>query len=152
MYGDSGADLRRRKRWRRFSANRQWGNKYGIKGSRVSAAKEAMEGFANAMLAHGATAKVGEIMGDRPRIVNEHTSVIEKETTPGHFETYFVCCNRMVGFKNTVKEANHIFTRIYEEYGKRARLAQDNEGIDWKALSHAVRVGEEAIELLVAPA
>jgi len=123
-------------------------NKYGIKGSRVAAAKVAMEGFAEAQVAYGSTAKVGDMMGDRPRVINEHTRVIEKETTPGRFETYFECCNRMVGFKNTLKEAEHIFTRIYEEYGKRARLAETNEGIDWKALSHAVRVGEEALELL----
>lgn len=27
-------------------------------------------------------------------------------------------------------------------------MAESNEGIDWKALSHAVRVGNEALELL----
>jgi len=123
-------------------------NKYGIKGSRVAAAKSAMEGFVEAVATHGAAAKVGDIMGNRPREISEHTRVIEKETTPGRFETYYECCNRMVGFKNTVKEAAAIFSRIYEEYGKRARLAETNEGIDWKALSHAVRVGEEALELL----
>ena len=74
--------------------------------------------------------------------------MVTKETTPGKFETYFDCCNRMVGFKNTLKEAAKIYTRIYEEYGHRARLAQTNEGIDWKALSHAVRVANEALELL----
>ena len=37
---------------------------------------------------------------------------------------------------------------VYLGYGDRARKAQDNEGIDWKALSHAVRVGHEALELL----
>ena len=41
-----------------------------------------------------------------------------------------------------------MFARIYENYGARARLADSNEGVDWKALSHAVRVGHEALELL----
>jgi hypothetical protein len=123
-------------------------NKYGIKGSRVAAVKTAAEGFARDLAIHGPTAKVGDIMGDRPREINEHTRVLEKETTPGKFETYFECCNRMVGFKNTLKEATKIYTKIYEEYGHRARLAQTNEGIDWKALSHAVRVANEALELL----
>lgn len=123
-------------------------NKYGIKGSRVAAVKTAAEGFADLLSAHGPTVKVGDVLENSPRIVNEHTRVIEKETTPGRFETYFECCNRMVGFKNTLKEATAIYTRIYEEYGKRARMAQTNEGIDWKALSHAVRVGNEAVELL----
>jgi hypothetical protein len=124
-------------------------NKYGIKGSRVSAAKNAAELFSEHMLSSGTTAKVGDIEPLLSDLFNEHTRVLTKETTPGKFETYFECCNRMVGFKNTLKEAAGIYTRIYEEYGKRARLAQSNEGIDWKALSHAVRVANEALELLL---
>ena len=123
-------------------------NKYGIKGSRVSAAKVAMEFFEAALLECGSTAKVGETSIELIVVGKEHMGIITKETTPGKEETYFECCNRMVGFKNTVKEAHSIYKRIYEEYGKRARLAEENEGIDWKALSHAVRVGNEALELL----
>lgn len=124
-------------------------NKYGIKGSRVSAAKKAMEFFGDGLAEFGPLAKVGDLFDlPSPEFEDEHTRIITKETTQGHYETYFECCNRMVGFKNTLKEARSIYTRIYEEYGKRARLAEANEGIDWKALSHAVRVGYEAIELL----
>jgi hypothetical protein len=53
-----------------------------------------------------------------------------------------------VSFGNTIKAAYEVYARIYDNYGKRARLAQTNEGIDWKALSHAVRVANEALELL----
>ena len=123
-------------------------NKYGIKGSRVAAAKAAAELFAHGIEVHGNQAKVGDWLTDDFDNGNEHTRVITKETTPGKFETYFECCNRMVGFKNTLKEAAGIYSRIYDEYGKRAKLAETNEGIDWKALSHAVRVGQEALELL----
>ena len=123
-------------------------NKYGIKGSRVAAAKEAKEGFERWLRIHGPTAKVFEVLDDTSRVLDEHTRILSKETTPGKFETYFECCNRMVGFKNTLKEAAAIYSRIYEEYGKRARLAETNDGIDWKALSHAVRVANEAVELL----
>lgn len=38
--------------------------------------------------------------------------------------------------------------RLVDEYGERALQAERDEGIDWKALSHAVRVGREALELL----
>src|SRR5262249_33584156 len=34
------------------------------------------------------------------------------------------------------------------EYGDRAREAESRAGVDWKALSHAVRIGREAIEFL----
>jgi hypothetical protein len=123
-------------------------NKYGIKGSRVAAAKAAMDLFIHGVEVHGNLAKVGDWLMEDYKPQNEFTKIVTKETTPDKFETYFECCNRMVGFKNTLKEAAGIFTRIYENYGDRARKAENNEGIDWKALSHAVRVGNEAVELL----
>ena len=124
-------------------------NKYGIKGSRVAAARSAMELFLNAMNERGTTAKVGDIMGGIvAAVIDQHTSIVTKETTGGNFETYYVCCDRMVGFKNTLKEAHGIYSRIHAAYGDRARQAETNEGIDWKALSHAVRVANEALELL----
>jgi RNA repair pathway DNA polymerase beta family len=124
-------------------------NKYGIKGSRVASAKKAAEFFSEHLRSNPTTAKVGDLDPLLSDLFDDHTKVITKETTPGKFETYFECCNRMVGFKNTLKEAAGIYTRIYDEYGHRARLAQTNEGIDWKALSHAVRVANEAVELLM---
>ena len=125
---------------------RQQANKYGIKGSRVEAAKRAAEFFGEGVArGHGLT-KVQDWAPALPE--GEHMEIVEKETSAGAAETYFVCCNRMVGFKNTVKEAAAIYRRIYEEYGDRARKAQANEGVDWKALSHAVRVGREALDLL----
>jgi len=123
-------------------------NKYGIKGSRVAAAKHAMEMFTELQQLRGTTAKVWEVLDPTPRIIDAHTAVIIKETTGGNWETYYICCDRMVGFNNTLKEAASIYTRIHNAYGDRARQAQSNEGIDWKALSHAVRVGNEALELL----
>jgi len=124
-------------------------NKYGIKGSRVAAAKKAMEFFAKAIELYGPHHKLEHIDHVLTSLEDDHTiAKVIKETTAGKYECYFQCCNRMVGYKNTFKEAHAIYERIYNEYGKRARLAEENEGIDWKALSHAVRVGNEALELL----
>jgi len=123
-------------------------NKYGIKGSRVASAKNALERFEHLLAQHGTVAKVGEFFCENDEVIDEHTRTLRKETPQGREMRYFECCNRMVGFNNTVKEAVAIFRRIHENYGDRAKLAEKNEGIDWKALSHAVRVGREAIELL----
>lgn len=124
-------------------------NKYGIKGSRVAAAKEAMELLKREYDRLGASAKVLEIAHLLPALVGEHTNLIEIETTPGHMESFLECCNRKIAFGNTLKNGYEIIAKIYDNYGHRARLAQTNEGIDWKALSHAVRVANEAIELLL---
>lgn len=123
-------------------------NKYGIKGSRAAAAKETTEFFKAHSDRLGATAKIYEVADLLLTIVGEHTRIIELETTPGNTENFVECCNRKVSFGNTIKAAYDIFARIYANYGKRAKLAETNEGIDWKALSHAVRVANEALELL----
>ena len=41
-----------------------------------------------------------------------------------------------------------IIKRFYDNYGERAKLAADNQGIDFKAVSHAIRVSIELKELL----
>lgn len=126
-------------------------NKYGIKGSRVSAAENAFD-FFDISFHHYPTMKVGELAESFPALIqgNEaHMAVVtQKVDKDGDMGTFFQCCNRMVDYNATVKQASEIFGRIYKNYGDRARLAQVNEGVDWKALSHAVRVGEEALELL----
>lgn len=123
-------------------------NKYGIKGSRVAAAKEATDFFKLHHDRLGNTAKLHEIAELLPSITGEHAKVLKLDTTPGNSELFFECCNRKVSFGNTIKAAHEIFARIYDSYGKRAQLARTNEGVDWKALSHAVRVANEALELL----
>jgi hypothetical protein len=130
---------------------RNQANKYGIKGSRVAAAKAAKDFFAELIDIPLPTSKVGAFKQSLGQLIAENSDnmhIITQDTTPGHSETYFECCNRKVGFNNTVREAHGIFSKIYENYGTRARLAESNEGVDWKALSHAVRVAEQALELL----
>lgn len=134
---------------------RQQANKYGIKGSRVAAARVALELLARELTYRGTTAKLFEC---EPVIANltaqhEHMALIEIEGATDvngvkravrHWEV----CNRKMPLTQTIKSAHEVMRRIVEEYGHRARQAESNQGVDWKALSHAVRVGRQAIELL----
>lgn len=47
----------------------------------------------------------------------------------------------------TVKEMQYSLTKLFDEYGERARKAEANEGVDWKALSHALRAGLQLQEI-----
>lgn len=47
------------------------------------------------------------------------------------------------------KIAYDTYLTQFERYGERAKQAETNQGIDWKALMHAVRVCQEAEELLL---
>jgi hypothetical protein len=63
-------------------------------------------------------------------------------------ELHLEVCNRKVPIHARFKFATEVFQRIYDQYGHRALQAEKNEGVDWKALMHAIRVTEEAKELL----
>jgi hypothetical protein len=130
---------------------RQQANKYGIKGSRVAAAREASELFKNMLAYHGNTAKVAEVSESILRTLEgEHTTFerLPMSSKPDDLGWFINCCGRKISYTSSIKQAAEVFTRIYENYGARAKQAEANEGVDWKALSHAVRVGYEAIELL----
>ena len=53
-------------------------------------------------------------------------------------------------FQETTR-INHILPileRFFNEYGKRAQQAAENKGVDWKAVSHAIRVAYQTKQLL----
>ncbi len=129
----------------------QQANKYGIKGSRVAAAREASMLFKEELILRGNTAKVAEIPEPILRTIEgEHTTfeMLPMSSKPGDLGMFINCCGRKISYTSTIKQAAEVFTRIYENYGDRAKQAESNQGVDWKALSHAVRVGHEALELL----
>jgi len=45
--------------------------------------------------------------------------------------------------------AADIWKNCFDKYGERAKMAETNDGVDWKALMHAVRIAHEAEELLL---
>lgn len=129
---------------------RQQANKYGIRGSRIAAAKAAKGFLESAAEQHGTQAKVAEFGKEIAGIADrtEHMAIIDITQGSGETIRHWEVCGRKLQFTSTVKYALDIVQRLLDEYGHRALLAERNEGIDWKALSHAVRVGHQAIELL----
>jgi len=134
---------------------RQQANKYGIKGSRVAAAQAAFETLDARLKSRGTTAKLGEIAHEIAMLTlaTEHMEVLDIDgamdlngarRTIRHWEV----CGRKMPFTQTIKSAHEVVRRVVDEYGHRARQAAKQEGVDWKALSHAVRVGTQAVELL----
>lgn len=126
---------------------RQQANKYGIKGSRAAAAKWAAEHLAAVVERHGTTAKLGDVIGDIPDI--EHVEVLQIPTPDGERTIpHLSVCGRKAPFTGSAKLALKTYEGLWREYGARALAALNNENVDWKALSHAVRVGTQALELL----
>lgn len=123
---------------------RQQAAKYGVKGFRVAAMRDILEYLQE----HHAKMKLGEIINKSSIPKNDFTAIVECKGKNGP-ELHLEVCNRKVPFNATVQYAQQVYQRIFDQYGKRALLAEKNEGVDWKALSHAVRVNCEAQELLL---
>jgi len=114
--------------------------KYGLKGSRLSAAQEVMDFLCQRDEAYTLDA----VWEGLPQ--NEHAYYLPHLDTT-KFKVYQLCGKQVqstarVGyFKKMVKN-------FLESYGTRAKLAQKNEGVDWKAMSHALRAAYQVEEIL----
>jgi hypothetical protein len=129
---------------------RHQANKYGVKGSRVAAAREALGILAAAEAEHGSTTALAaaEDAVTALAVGAEHISLVDLAMPGGRLIRHLEVCGRKMPFTSSIKSAREVTQRLVDEYGQRALQAERNEGIDWKALSHAVRVGREAVELL----
>lgn len=118
--------------------------KYGVKGFRVAALREILKWLKPLKY----NEKLLDVLPiwDLPQ--NENIKITPIKNKKGEFENYLEVCDRKVPLTATVKYAEDVYQKIFDMYGERALKAEKNEGIDWKALSHAVRVAGEAIELL----
>lgn len=121
-------------------------NKYGIRGSRVAAARIAVALLEPHKSSH---AKL-ESLAPEIRVLCEqpHMEIISMPSQTGPDILHWEVCNRKAPFTSSIKYAYDIFKRVLDEYGHRALEAEKNQGVDWKALSHAVRIAEQGIELL----
>lgn len=122
-------------------------SKYGLKGFRVHAIREALE-FLKAW--DGKAYQVGScpVLEWVSNQNSEHIKIDLLKAPNGKMEPYLNICDKKIAFHSTVKYALEHVQRRFDEYGRRALMAEKNEGLDFKALSHAVRVNSEAKELL----
>ncbi|WP_036048721.1 nucleotidyltransferase domain-containing protein [Bradyrhizobium sp. Tv2a-2] len=126
-------------------------NKYGVKGSRVASSRAALALLTLAMEKYGTTQKL-ELIGTDIQdfiVAHEHTTVITIDNpSTGRPMPHWEVCGRKMPYSASIKNAHGVMQRMVDEYGQRALMAETQQGVDWKALSHAVRVGTEALELL----
>jgi hypothetical protein len=132
---------------------RQQAKKYGIKGSRVAAAREVLnylKSCSNEYL--GLNSKLIRWSNSIDEFVSlssnkEFINIVEIEQNSGTKTTFLDVCGRKLSYTASLKNAIEVVQRLVDEYGQRALQAESNQGIDWKSLSHAVRVGQQSVEL-----
>lgn len=124
--------------------------KYGIKGSRMNAVRGVLDFIATHKLGLTSTAKMSSIEAKLHEWSEGREHVMwENIPNPNGSDNWHLnVCDRKISMNVHISEAERIWGAVWDNYGERARQAMANEGIDWKAVSHAVRVAQQAIELL----
>jgi len=131
---------------------RQQANKYGIKGSRMGELNNVIK-----ILREGE-----KLAGDGPKLKHAWDFLLDELKNFEHVHQITLSATapdlpEVPALDILGKRFDHhcrfdyvlqIMTRIYKNYGQRAREAKKNNGIDWKALSHAARVSMQGLELL----
>jgi len=135
---------------------RQQSTKYGVRSTRISALREVIVlldqlGRERAgSLSEPLRACWGEIEGwvalnsDKARLVAGVDRPDGREIPVRFLEV----CGRKVHDGVSFKQARDLFQKMIDRYGERSLQAEQNQGVDWKAAGHAVRVITEAEELL----
>lgn len=112
--------------------------KYGIKGTRI----EALETVTKYLEGVKMDIKLYEIWLGLPK--GEHIHFLD--TKP--YRMYQVAGKK---FQETVT-VGYMYAHLKKsltQYGKRAMLARDNKGVDWKGVSHAIRSAQQVHDILV---
>ena len=123
--------------------------KYGIKGTRVASIRAALDWLKKEPNKY---AKLETVLNEEvlpEELQKEFISIVFCKGPNGGLEPHLEVCNRKLPFHCTFNYAQGIIQKIFDEYGQRALLAEKNEGVDFKALNHAVRIAREAEELLL---
>jgi len=128
---------------------RHQADKFGLKGARVAVARRFLSLLGEAEAKYGTVAKLAVAAVEIDRAIDQsaHAALVDLPLPNGGFIRHLEVCGKKLAFTSSIKSARETVERLVNEYGERALQAELNEGIDWKALSHAVRVGREAIEL-----
>lgn len=119
--------------------------KYGIKGSRLGVIKRVWEWLIGYDLAAGGFDRLSQHSKAILAACEEPSYCFSREVNG---ENALVICGKVHLESITMDEFRGRINREYERYGERARLAEQNEGIDWKAISHAFRSGYQMHQLL----
>lgn len=134
---------------------RKQASKYGVKGSRLAALRGVLaivnqipeqwvdyqEGIPDRLR----RTKVEDIKHRLPE--NEFCEWVfhnHEKTGP---QTFYTVLGRKYQTTLSLIELKQSLNKLDAEYGERARKAEANEGIDWKALSHAYRAGYQLLEI-----
>jgi len=124
---------------------RKQASKYGIRGSRISVAKNFLQLIEVSCPDFDINnkCKMKDIWDELP--LTEHSRYIE--TNKNEVQQYEIN-GKIIQETVTLGYAYDIVNKYLQQYGERAKRAERNENIDWKAISHALRAAYQVKQIL----
>ena len=117
--------------------------KYGVKSGRYAAIKEVYNAISRVIT----NTRISLISECLPK--NEFCNIVIKDIPNKGETTYYNICGTLHEFSISTVEFRDRLERMLEGYGARVKLAERNEGIDWKAVSHALRAGYQLRDIFI---
>jgi hypothetical protein len=129
---------------------RQQARKYGVKGERLAAVRRALEGLNDIEARYGSNEKLGMASDELGALASSSPllGIVQLPHADGTMATYFDVAGKKAIFSASIKAARAMAQNLFDEFGDRTRAAEANQGIDWKAMLHAVRIARQAVEFL----
>lgn len=122
--------------------------KYGLKGSRLGEIIRLREWCFNGH----AKMSIKEALSTDPFTWSEYIFLDTREMRPNGTivtQEFVNVLGKLYSVEETVGDLYERLTTFYEKYGSRSVQAQENDGVDWKAISHAYRACFQMIELAI---
>lgn len=119
---------------------KQQADRYGLRGSRMGALEALLP-----ILEVNRCMRTSDLLNKHPEILNipHCEKIVGKDK-----REYLSVCSKKFDMRSWTDDVESTLGKFYSEYGERSRDAKENNGIDWKALSHALRVMHQGKELL----
>ncbi|QAY01148.1 hypothetical protein ASwh1_82 [Aeromonas phage Aswh_1] len=122
---------------------RKQASKYGVKGSRLQELNSVLSFIENRPVSEYGNDRLGSLVSGMPQSEN---LIAGKFVDPSHqLVYYYEVLGRKYLFGIRYSEFVEQILKIKAEYGARAEKA--STGIDWKAMSHAIRGAEQLYEI-----
>ncbi len=126
---------------------RKQANKYGIKGSRVDAVAKVINWLIhNCNSEYRAMTTIRQVYSQLP--TNEFVRHVEMDDPKNGTLRFYEICGRKYQDTLTLDQLLGHATKIYDEYGDRAKMAMLDLGVDWKSISHCLRASYQMLDIL----
>jgi hypothetical protein len=118
---------------------RRQASRYGVKGARLNAVNAVL----NVLRDEAPSRRLQDIWHKLPRMEYCGEAGVDPQNIP-----QYQVCDKLFQATVSVDYVLPILEKFSREYGERAQQAAENRNIDWKAISHALRVAFQVKELL----